>query len=410
MTNDILNIETRTKIAADAALTIQQYLNDLNQSLVANGIDNSYSIVSDTEEIIIDVLNGVGSPTKLGTDVVMDLIHKEIGTVETFVAQYTSDKMAYETKDGIQLVKRRRLTNQSPKTALQHVTSPIVSLILKTAVLSTPALLFIGFLFALMNPNHFFDNLVYARLEPTIYFVIIATVLFIGQEVYSGITGKLILEKESNRKLRTFHRGLLSTHLLFAVLTNYLVLREVNHYLAHSSTDWDSYLSNIFLFDLLADSVDLLSIIFSIFVVTECVVLLRDHLPNLYPLEPEFKHSIRFLTPSYILIEISLFILFITYYQSIEELEWIVMVTSTVAFYWIWLRNIKVSSRVYVMIFTIQMLAIQFDIDMIYFINLYWPYLGVKLFQAIFMMQRPKIIPSSIKQRYLDYYESQRRE
>lgn len=326
---DELKIESKTKIAADAAISINRYLEELNAKLVEIGVENAYTIISDTEEIIIDLLNAVGSPTKLGTEVVIKLIQDEIGTPDEFIEQYIQDlNNAGETQissinlEGKQLVRRRRRVAKlkSKKEKQSNEKLSVLAYYLPILYLTISAMLFFGV-------YSYDDYLIFYGF----FFYLLAWLTQAGFEIFQGRTGKLQFTVRKTIKNRYIIRGLflLNLGLVYSIF--------VNEY-------WNYYLRQ--------DSGLFLTIMFFGFLSFEMVIFLRDHTDGNFPLEKNFRPAIRFITPAYLLLLLSLFFLLA---PGFYEKYYYAQVLAFTAGIWAYIKKTPVTYRFYITAFAVQM-------------------------------------------------------
>lgn len=322
---DELKIESKTKIAADAAISINRYLEELNAKLVEIGVENAYTIISDTEEIIIDLLNAVGSPTKLGTEMVIKLIQDEIGTPDEFIEQYIQDlNNAGETQisslnlEGKLLVRRRRKVNKikSRKEKKSNDTLSILLHYLPILYLTIGAISFFGVYFGNEHLINFgFVLYLLAWFTQTVF------------EVYQGRTGNLQFTVRKTIKNRYIIRGLflLNLGLIYSIFVN-------EYYFGLNS--------ELFI-----------TIMFLTFLSLETVILLRDHTEGNFPLEKNYRPAIRFITPAYLLLLLSLFFLLAPgYYEKFYYAQ----VLAFIAGIWAYMKKTPVTYRFYIITFAVQ--------------------------------------------------------
>lgn len=353
--SDELKIEAKTKIAADAAITVNAYLEELNERLTENGVENAFSIVSDTQEIIIDILNKVGSPTKLGTDTCMQLIHEELGTPDEFVQQYIQDNniaTSFSLSDNGEkiLMKRpriRKIRKVKPKKNKNGVYKFIKNTI-GYSFLITPLILISITLLIRLTQGRFAYN------RGNVIFVLSAfSLLFFSlNELFSGFKGKLIASKNTTIKIRYLYRGALIAHF---ILGFHAYFTSGNYYSVYAA--WSFFFAIMF---------------------SEILIFLRDHINGLYPLEPEFRKWIRFLTPPYLLL---LTALFLFPYSGYREIDFPILVITIAVGIWVKRKNYQVSPRFYIFLFTLQFTMFveqQYLIPLAFILPLYYIYSFIK--------------------------------
>jgi hypothetical protein len=148
-----------------------------------------------------------------------------------------------------------------------------------------------------------------------------------------------------------------------------------------------------------------------LFVSFELIILIRDHQPKFYPLEPEFRHFIRFFTPPYLLAGFGLFIFFLSPNHS----DFTVWGTAIILFGILWanFRNHKVSPRFYIFnILFIFFASIYINDDifftLMYVVPLYLGYVLIKALRNFKPKPKPKKQSTGvirlIKNWYSEYY------
>lgn len=352
--SDELKIETKTKIAADAAITVNAYLEELNERLTANRIESAFSIVSDTQEIIIDILNKVGSPTKLGTDTCMQLIHDELGTPDEFVDQYVQDhsltaRIPLSDNDTKILMKRPRIRKNSKDEQNEGKNGVFGFLrnILNYSFLILPLILISSSLLIRLEQGRVaYDYSGYEIFVLSSFSLLFFTI----NELYSGFSGKLIATKKTTITLRYLYRGSLISHFILgfhATITRGFRYSE--------DAAWYFFFAIIFL---------------------EILIFLRDHVDGLYPLESEFRKRIRFLTPPYLM----LLLVFIIFPYSDDDTDIVITLITVAVGIWIRRKKYKVSPRFYLVLFTLLFTSLVSEHDFIIMagiIPLYYLYAGL---------------------------------
>lgn len=369
----IFEIENRVAIAADAALSVNAYLEELNYKLVSVGVNNALSICQDTEEIIVEVLLHVGSEKKLGADVVMQLIHEELGTPDLFIKQYleNNDGSNYESQNRENskiLLKREKTKVKWDRNRLfarvARIFKGIITLLLHIIEFSPVILLTLAMTYILMNG--FYDTQIFSTI-----LIAVGALIYSIIEIKSAVSGKLVLTMKDTKMLRSYIRGLL---LGFTVIA----LHELNLIGLYSVIYINGNLYNIvkaeYFYNDMYAYYDMLHIVIfcSILLLTiESIILIRDHKSGLYPLEPEFKHKIRYLTPPYLL-------LFTSIILTIFNVFVLSIVLPVIAFIYAKQKKYSISPRFAILIFLSQFLASRFAYQLfnseIYFIFLlYYP-------------------------------------
>lgn len=388
--SDELKIETKTKIAADAAITVNAYLEELTARLATSGIENAFSIVSDTQEIIIDILNKVGSPTKLGTDTCMQLIHEEFGTPDEFVQQYIQDhnltKSFPRGNDSKLLMKRPRaeriIKSKKVKQKRRNIglTSFIKNLVGYTFLLIPLVLISSALLIRLVEGRPAYNSW-----QGEIFtLLVISAVFFTTNELYSGLGGKLIISKGKTILLRHLFRGALLSHLLLAL---HAVFSGYYFYYSEDAA-W---------------------IFFFILLFTEIIIFFRDHVTGLYPLEPEFRKWIRFFTPPYLLLLTA--ILFFPGIGS-EEADFPIFFITLIISIWIRRKKYKVSPRFYLVFLTLMFISQVSNPEfmaLIIIIPVYYLYSAFKSRDIFQFSMGPFSKPFKlIKRKLNEYYDEQK--
>lgn len=352
--SDELTIESKTKIAADAAITVNAYLEELNERLTANGIESAFSIVSDTQEIIIDILNKVGSTTKLGTDTCMQLIHDELGTPDEFVNQYIQDhnisaKIPFSNNSTKILMKRprmRKITQVNPQKRINRLNNFIKNIIGYSFLIMPMVLITISLLIRLSQGRIAYD---YSGYE---IFVLssISLLFFTVNEIYSGFSGKLIATKKTTITLRYLYRGTLISHFILAIHAN-----VTGFYRYSEDAAWSFFFAIVF---------------------SEILIFLRDHVNGLFPLESEFRKKIRFFTPPYLLLLVVILLLPYSNY----DVDIVITLITLIIGIWVKKKNHRVSPRFYIILLTLLFTSLVSEHDLSYLaviLPLYYLYNGI---------------------------------
>ncbi len=305
-------IDEKVAISGDGAELIQSYLNELNMKLLAVGITESYSIVMEAETLFISAINELNQTTKVTIYEVQKIIEKH-GTPDEIVKRYkqTSEALLDEEFYSMdpksrELVKRPSTLNSDIKKLKEIIfhTLGLLTLILPTILLTL----------ALIQLNQYEDDFTVFLIilemvdmtdGQTIAFLIVGSILFLVGEIVTGIQGKLVISLRNTIRIRTFNRSILFIG-AFASLSIKLLPR-INAYNAkirNYENVFDApYTENI------------LTIWIVLFIITELLILTRDHISSLYPLQPRFTPFEYYLKIHYILLFVSV-TLFLAYVNN----------------------------------------------------------------------------------------------
>lgn len=268
-TTPITQVEQKTHIAADAGQAIAAYLEELTEKMVKAKIRNAYANTSQIEEKIIDLLLSQESTTKIGLDVVLSLIHTEIGTPDEVVTEYQSMEKELKSMHELmeisttKLKKREKVPNNKyDEMGISRFTN-IASLIilLLSAIFNTAITHFISM----------FEDYIYYNLLVQITIISI----FIFKESNSGNTGKLPYNYWLSKNFRYLVRG----SFLVILMNNYLIFRI--------NDNDDSLLISLFIKIVL-------------FYIYEYVIRNRDTKIGKYPLEPNGRSALRYISLPYL--------------------------------------------------------------------------------------------------------------
>ncbi len=355
MSESIPKIEKKVPLAADAALLINGYLEELNEKLVFSGAQEVYSIVNDTEEIIVEMLKNLRSPTKLGSDVVIELIHEKLGTPGEFVRQYLYDVNSTLLEEGLkidydsnQLVKRGGERNDIRHT---HKKYPFK---ISKYVLFTPIVLII---FSMIILPDFESIYLIPFTNISMILTGLATAIYILVEIDSSLNGKTRLSVRNSIRMRSGFRGLIVFNLVlryYQFARAQLLLERYDTVFLEFEGHFSGYGSELY-----GEQVEhfrsLLWLGIAFFLVLELVIIYRDHKTGLFPLEKDFKPFIRFATLSYILIIASIIMFIIA--SSSSSLYFYVQILAAAAGIWAYVSRTLVSFRFYTIVLAILLVA-----------------------------------------------------
>jgi hypothetical protein len=230
---------------------------------------------------------------------------------------------------------------------------------------------------------------------------ILAIVIFAIYEFTTGLNGKLMVNISQSIRLRYAFRGFYISNFILMWEQYYRLYVDISYY---NNFYYRYYYDINELYDSFQSSLLLYAILF---LFAELMILMRDHLPKFYPLEPEFRPVIRLFTPPYLLTMSGLFI-FLTgpRYNELVMAGSVLFMAGTL---WAKIRHYKVSPRFYIVsILFIFYTAIVLDDEIIL------PVLSVVSFYLAFVILkslrkfRPRIRIggfSRIKKMYSDYYK-----
>lgn len=371
MSENIPKIEKKVPLAADAALLINGYLEELNEKLVFSGAQEVYSIVNDTEEIIVEMLKNLKSPTKLGSDVVIELIHEKLGTPGDFVRQYLYDVNSTLVEEGLrldydsnQLVRRGGERDDNRHT---HKKYPFK---ISKYVILTPFMLIIISIF--MHPRYNHIELI-SIANISIVLTGLAIAIYILIEIDSALNGETRLSVRNSIRMRSLFSGLL----IFNLGMYYWQLLSVK-----SSFDWyliryfagvfNEQPGSIFYVERITHLQNILRLGIAFFLVLQLVIFFRDRKSGLYPLEKDFKPLIRFATLSYILLISS--IITLTLALSNNQLYIFAQILAAGAGIWSYVSRTPVSYR-----FHILVIAVLVIVELFAGYQLAYPYLLIML-------------------------------
>ncbi len=397
----ITSIEGKIPIAADAAELVLAYLDELNTKLNQAGVKNAYLIVSDVESMIIEVLQRQGKTTKLGNDEVLKIINEEFDDPDEFIKIYLADmnpevhdkKVDRFRSDPNQRRLVRRNRKQSPKTVKTKKKKAIIPKTLRNIAALIP-LIFI--LMAItFNLGSYFDN-TYRYMDASFVLTIVSVAVFTMYEFITGLNGKLIVNINRSLLIRYSYRGFYISGIIITWMQYYRLYRI---YISFPYYRNFSYFFASFQIILITYA--------ALFVFTELMIFMRDHIPKFYPLEADFRPIIRFFTPPYLLVGSGILIFFLDprYYENVTAGTIMVLV----GILWAIIRNYKVSLRFYIVsIVFIFSTGIYSNYDEVFYVASYGflLYLGYLALRYILKL-RPrggKGVIRKIKNQYSDYY------
>jgi hypothetical protein len=299
-------IDEKVDISGDGAELIQKYLNELNMKLLAAGITESYSIVMEAETLFISEINDLNKKSKVTIFEIQKIIEKH-GTPDEIVKRYkkaTEAEMEEEffsiDPTSRELIRRSTNLNSDIEKLKNNIYYGfgIITLVLPPILLTLSLIhlnqyegSFIVFTF-LLDVFSITD-------DQAIGFVVLSLSFILFQEIYTGRTGKLYISMRNTIRFRTLNRAIL----LGGAFASFMILRihQTAVYLSdNSDADRFRVLSNIKGY-VIPYSKDILEIWIISFIILEIVILVRDHVSSLYPLQPRFTPYMSYLKVHYIL-------------------------------------------------------------------------------------------------------------
>lgn len=276
-------IEEKVDISADGAEVINRYLNELNTKLIQIGISDAYTIVSEAEMLFINAVQDLNKTTKLTVEEIERII-KRHGTVDEIIVRYKISQLELDENN---------LNADPSSTHLIRRTSNISE---NLNIIKKQFSRFIGFSltfipvillsYALIQLNQHDDHIPFLTLildstnlqeETVTTLITISLILFTFHELLTARTGKLFFTVENTMKLRTAVRAIVMLGAFSSLLLK-VIAEEPN------------LPNRIIVFWVIS------------FVFVELLVMARDHLPYLYPLQPNFTSIITFIKIQYLLI------------------------------------------------------------------------------------------------------------
>lgn len=358
MSENIPKIEKKVPLAADAALLINGYLEELNEKLVFSGAQEVYSIVNDTEEIIVEMLKNLKSPTKLGSDVVIELIHDKLGTPGEFVRQYLHDVNSTLVEEGLkidydsnQLVRRG-----GERDNIRHTHKKYPFKISKYVIFAPIVLIIISIF---MHPRYNYIELITIT-NISIILTGLAILIYILVEVDSALNGETRLSVRNSIRMRSLFNGLV----IFKLGLYYYQLSSLKstfewYLIFYFDGDYDRHSGSIFYVERIAHIQNILNIGIAFFLVIQVVIFYRDHKSGLYPLEKDFKPLIRFATLSYILLISS--IIMLTLALSNFQLYVFAQILAAGAGIWSYVSRTPVSFRFHILVIAVLVIVELFE-------------------------------------------------
>ncbi|MHA2249952.1 MAG: hypothetical protein ACXAD7_06300 [Candidatus Kariarchaeaceae archaeon] len=264
------HLDDKLPISGDAAETVAAYLEELNTKLLRVGVDNSYSIVAETENLILDEIRKLDKTTKTTVDEALSILKKQ-GSPDDIVKNYLElHNLQYpDTYDTTFEIDPN--THKLPKR--EGTFSIGMGQILGRVILSIPIFFIV---LALLNLEE-------GESEP---FLVLSMVTFLTHEIYTGIQGKMFETYAVTLFFRKLYRAMLfsATVLVFSIdrIRSYLVF-DWNNNVHENPLLWISML-----------------------IIVELAVFTRDHTYGFHPIEPDFRPAVRFLTLPYVLMVASL--------------------------------------------------------------------------------------------------------
>jgi hypothetical protein len=275
------HFDDKLPISGDAAETIAAYLEELNFKLLMARVDGAYAIVAETENLILDKMKSLGKSTKATVDDVLEVL-KIQGSPDHIVKQHT--KMS--NIDYYEESKSTPIEPSSRKLPQRQGAIPMGMIEIIIKVFLARLYLFLPILFISLALYNLLDN-------QSFPFLIASGVLFLTHEIYTGISGNLVEEYSITLHVRRLYRALLFT----GTFLTFSVSRVSRHLKADYNYYDHNYLDNH------------LEVWLILFFMIEFAVLIRDHVANFHPLEPEFQPFIRFFTLPYLVLTFSLVLL-----------------------------------------------------------------------------------------------------
>lgn len=275
-----LEIENKVAIAADAAIAVSQYLEELNAKLIYEGFLDAYTIVADVEEDIVQMLRKAGSETKLGTDVVFEIIHANFGTTNQFIRAYRDEN---DTPNGSTYLKKNYKSDNLKRNL--HKMILVITLGLSIALLGESNVFLIKIIF---------DDYVYRYINSVIWYYVIpinliSVFVFAFYELKQGIKGKSLISVENNLRYRQIFRGFLWMNNLLIIGLNFRLERN-NYFGEYNIGEY-----NI--------SYDYIYFQITLLILVELVIYFRDNTKGWYGLsEKKYLYLVRFITIPYLML------------------------------------------------------------------------------------------------------------
>lgn len=321
-------IDEKVAISGDGAELIQSYLNELNMKLLAAGITESYSIVMEAETLFISEINELNKKTKVTVYEVQKIIEKH-GTPDEIVQRYKQaseaqmDEEFYSMDFGArELIKR----STNIKSDVHKLTSFILHGLGLITLFLPPLLLTI----ALIHLNQYEGNfllfvtvleIVSISDDRAIAFAVVGLVLFAIQEITTGYRGKLFISLRNTIRIRTYNRSI-----IFAgAIASFWIMRVPRALIFNPATlKRDLEIA-------LPYSEDILTVWIVLFVISEIIILSRDHISSLYPLQPRFTPYQRVIKIHYIFLFLAVILLTISTGNDNENILRIAMIFGVIA-------------------------------------------------------------------------------
>jgi hypothetical protein len=393
-----MNIEGKVPIAADAAALVIAYLDELNIKLVQAGVKNSYLIVADAESMIIEALKRQGKKTKLGNEEVLRIINDEFDDPDVFVNLYLSDMNPEIQDEKINMLMadpyQRRLIRREKVGYISGSTSENDYMSARFLITTFPVLILtIALLINLTSSS----NNRYTGMLEGYTITIISVFIFIMIELITGIRGELIVNVKQSIRIRYTYRGVFLANMLLT-LNQYIKLYPGNYYWSFIGFSSTSYLHSYS---------DILITYIILLVCLELMILIRDHAPKFYPLEPEFRLIVRFLTPPYLLAGAGLFVFLLEPDGRDNIIYGSILVV--IGILWATIRNYKVSPRFYISTISFILFAtVILNVD-IFYVAAYGVgiYIGYIIIESLIIIRSGKGggLVSKLKEQYEEYYK-----
>ncbi len=230
---------------------------------------------------------------------------------------------------------------------------------------------------------------------------ILAAFYFIIFELIIGLNGSLIVNVKHSIAHRNFFRGLYISNLILT----YFQYGSLEHrwYQYYNGNQVEYFLN---LPELIRDFTSILIAYIMILGILEFLIFIRDHLPNFFPLEPEFRPIIRLITPPYLLVVIGLFLMIVLNYSY--GLLMTGSFLALIGILWAAFRGYKVSSRFYtISASTIFYAGLIVNDDVIFQL---FPYaiagiIALLIFKIFYKPRAKKSTFKKLKKMYSEYYD-----
>ncbi|MDH5404079.1 MAG: hypothetical protein OEY49_16395, partial [Candidatus Heimdallarchaeota archaeon] len=270
MTIEKLNIA----LSGDSAEILSNFLDDLNHKLVKAGIKDAYSIVLETQDIIFNKLRDLNKSTKITNDEVIAVINL-MGSSDSLVKEYIKDQDYSKNHNEInispsskKLEKRRYHLKENSSINLTN----IVYLLLNIGLIIS---------YSIAAYNTYLEYYDFVLIT-----IVIPASIFISYEIFSAFRGKLIFEYRKSLIFRRMNRLFLfgfAYAYSFIYIQQMYYFRNANFLLRHKYFNSES-----------------LIVFILVYLFVEFIIFIRDHLPNLYPLEPILSNPVKYIKIPYL--------------------------------------------------------------------------------------------------------------